>query len=193
MPRKRTKPSEDTFFNGTEHFTEGGKKTAMTLRDFWGTTYSDLNQIAPHLAEYLVLRALNLKRGEMTGYWKAHKILYRNASILIRSTTYLDESPVNGEKSRNFRCIDIRNREVDLYVICECSSEVAKEMLNLDNWDFFVTPMWLIESECGKAKNIRMSRVRRTIKAVPYRCVKRTVNEQIDKLTEAKRRRESKC
>ena len=169
MPGKRTKPSEKICFNGTEHFTEGGRKTAMTFRDFWGTTYSDLNQIAPHLAEYLVLRALNLKRGEMTGYWKAHRILYRNASILIRATTYLDESPVNGEKPRNFRCIDIRNREVDLYVICECSSEASKEMLDLDNWDFFVTPMWLIESECKKAKNIRMSRVRRTIKAVPCR------------------------
>ena len=170
---------ERRVFTGNEHFLVSGQRTEMRVLHFWQQCYSDLRDSGARLAEFLVLKALGASGSERLDYWKTYQIVYRGFDILIRMFSGLEADGRAFVHDKN-RCINISNRNVDLYIVCHCGAMTRAEVLDLDKWKFYILPIWLINAKCGKGNAMRISRLRRLIKPVEYLNIKEIVDRLID-------------
>lgn len=55
----------------------------FSVEDFWQYAYSQLDGMAETIAEFLVAKALGIKKAENVNYWTAYDMAYRNKRIKI--------------------------------------------------------------------------------------------------------------
>ena len=53
-------------------------KDLFSVEDFWQYAYSQLDGMAETIAEFLVAKALGIKKAENVNYWTAYDMAYRN-------------------------------------------------------------------------------------------------------------------
>ena len=76
------KPDEMFRFRGKDLF---------SVEDFWQYAYSQLDGMAETIAEFLVAKALDIKKAENVNYWTAYDMAYRNKRIEVKATSYVHQ------------------------------------------------------------------------------------------------------
>ena len=56
----------------------------FSVEDFWQYAYSQLDGMAETIAEFLVAKALGIKKAENVNYWTAYDMAYRNKRIKVK-------------------------------------------------------------------------------------------------------------
>ena len=176
----------DNQRSGSETFTYMGKDTDMTVLEFWSWYFSDLLDIKAKVAEYIVTKALCFEEGINTGYWTAHNIVYMGKRIELRAASYMKSDIDSKVHDEYIRHIDIRVRDTDLYVFCLLPGKSKEEAnpLIIDNWEFYIIPIWYIKSECADNKTITMSKVERMVKPTDYNDIKNVMDQNIRKMND---------
>lgn len=59
-------------------------KDLFSVEDFWQYAYSQLDGMTETIAEFLVAKALGIKKAENVNYWTAYDMAYRNKRIEVR-------------------------------------------------------------------------------------------------------------
>ena len=180
----RIKKEVSQRLNGEEEFTDHGKPLGIKTIDLWSWFFSDLHDIGSQLAEFLVSKSLKLKNPCNTGYWISHQIRYKNKLLGIREIAFLGENDEDGHPLRKTRNIDIRDRKNDIYVFClyKGNSPQTNMMMEISNWEFYVVPIWLINSACRTYNTIRLTRLQKMIKPVDYGGLKNNIDMIIQKI-----------
>lgn len=181
--------------SGKEEFSYNGKNTGLNIYEYWQWHYSDIYALHDSIAEYIVAKALGCTEPHNTGSWTLYDIEYRKLRIEVKETSYFhswqtDEEPKS--KQRNFGInkayseyqdnTSTFERQNDIYIFCLNTGETRKESnpLQLEHWEFYVVPTRVINEECGNAKTVSLSRVRKMAGNVDYIHLKEHVDEIID-------------
>lgn len=179
---------------GKESFTLNGKKQDFNVLCFWQYHFSNLWNMTDKIAEFLVAKALEGKDTYTRNheYWAVWDLNYRHIRIEIKATS--DFHTWNAEKRKKTqRVFDIHpimdrgyvpdelewtgkiRRISEVYVFCHvrCSENSydaeSADPLNLDNWDFYIIPTFIIDKCCGSNKSISLGRVRQIHGKSPFR------------------------
>jgi len=183
---------------GNEKFIFNNNELDFGISDFWIFKYSNIYNLQEVIAEFIVEKALNIEKPHNTDSWTLFDILYRNCRIEIKETSYYHPWNENGKIS-NQRCFgitkangsyennDIENkfeRQNDIYVFC-LNTGMTKETsnpMNLNNWEFYIVPTYVINEKCGNNKTISLNKVRQLTKAITYDKLKESIDNLIDNL-----------
>lgn len=181
----------DGHLIGNEVFTYNGEETDMTVLEYWRWLYSELFDLQSSIAEYIVARALDLKKAFNVGDWTLFDIEYRGKRIEVKETSYMhawqtDEEPKS--KARSFRInkaydtyqdsTSELHRQNDIYVFCLNTGETRKTSnpLQLEHWEFYIVPTSVINEKCGDANTISLSRLRKLAPVVAYPDIKARID-----------------
>lgn len=181
---------------GNEKFILNNKELDYGIIDFWIYKYSNIYNMQEVIAEFIVEKALNMEKSHNTDYWTLFDILYRNCRIEVKETSYYHPWNDNGKIS-NQRSFGIRKansnyeinegenrfeRQNDIYVFClnTGTTKESSNPMNLNNWEFYIIPTFIINEKCGNNKTITLSRVRKLTNAVTYDKIKKTIDDLID-------------
>jgi len=158
---------------GNEHFTYEDMPVGILLNDFWAWNSSDLlnNTLRGALAEFIVASAIGLDTNECREDWTAYDLLTKSGTkIEVKCSAYLqswnDERlsriqfsirPAHSWDAETDYSKEIR-RWSDLYVFCLYASKDKNESpLQLDNWEFYVLPTYVLNQKCSTQKSITLS------------------------------------
>ena len=144
------------------------KKICSGVRvvDYWAWAHSDLvdNIERGIFAEFLVHTAMN-EADTVRANWKSHYVISpEGISIEVKSSGYIqswdhDElSPI----SFSIESSDERDRQSDMYVFCihKHTEQESLNILNLEQWTFFVLPTAVLNDKVGRQKTITLSRIK---------------------------------
>lgn len=158
---------------GNEHFTYEGMPVGILLNDFWAWNSSDLlnNTLRGALAEFIVASAIGINTTKAREDWTAYDLLTDSGrKIEVKCSAYLQSW--NAEKLsrvqfsiRPARAWDAETdfsddakRWSDLYVFCLYASKDRTESpLQLEQWEFYLLPTFVLDEQCGKQKSITLS------------------------------------
>lgn len=183
--------------SGKEEFTFQSEKTGLTILDYWQWMYSDIFDLQDTLAEYIVAKALGNEEPSNTGSWTLYDIAYRGKRIEVKETSYYhswqtDEEPK--AKTRTFGITkaysnyqdntSVFERQNDVYVFCLNTGENKADSnpLQLEHWEFYVIPTFIINGKYNEQKTISLSRIRKLTEKVDYSQLKAKIDEVIDSL-----------
>lgn len=142
---------------GEETFRQGGQEIALTLRDFWQWSSSDLvdNTMRGVLAEYIVAADLGVTQRPRVG-WDAYDLeTPAGVKVEVKSAAYVQSWY---QKKHSNICFTIRptrrydggtnemdvdaKRQADVYVFCLLNEKDKSKIdpLDLDQWVFYVLP-----------------------------------------------------
>lgn len=192
----------DNHLVGNEVFSYNGNETEMTMLEYWRWHFSEIFNLQDTIAEYIVAKALGLTHAYNSGDWTLFDIEYRGARIEVKESSYMhawqtDEEPKS--KSRNFGITKAYEkykdntsslaRQNDIYVFClnTGNTREASNPLQLEHWEFYIVPTAVINEQCGDAKSISLSRLRKITNAVTYPEIMGTVDSIIDSNFKSKR------
>lgn len=182
MTVKRLNP--ETQFLGISHLTVG---------DFWKWAYSDLvtNTNRGVLAEFLVSSALGLN-DHLREEWGNYDLDYHGLKIEVKSAAYLQNWFQNkpsvigfdiSKKTPWFRETGLygkeRIRSADCYVMCFNPEKKSENfnLLNIDQWLFFVLPTTRIEKDIPEKKRISLSELEKIVgPPVPFSKLKQHID-----------------
>ena len=176
-------------YDGNEPFKEGNQDLGFNVLDFWRYAYSNLIDIEPEIAEFLVGHALGLERPTNKVYWTPFDIQYGEMKIEVKATGYTHTWTKKQSKMRRF---DIKSskegRQCDIYVFCligEYGEEPeAVDPLNLTNWKFFVVPRSVVDESCGQEKSISLDKLLALgYTPISYKKIKQTVDYLVHDIT----------
>lgn len=159
-----------------EHNTEIKGLEPNSVVDFWRWAYSDIlsNTNRAIFAEFIVgaaLGAIDKPRVE----WDAYDLYYKGKKIEVKSTGFIQSWKQNGISRPVF---DIAKKHAwnpddntyspekvrfaDCYVFCifKCKDKNCCDLLDMDNWEFFVLSREEIEMRFGDQKTVALSRLR---------------------------------
>ena len=158
---------------GNEHFTYDGMPVGMLLNDFWAWNSSDLlnNTLRGALAEFVVASAIGLDTNECREDWTAFDLKTKSGRrIEVKCSAYLQSWNVERLSRIQFSirpayAWDAENdyseeskRWSDLYVFCLYASKDRNESpLQLENWEFYVLPTYILDEKCSNQKSITLS------------------------------------
>ena len=180
---------------GNEAFTYHGEETDMTILEYWRWLYSELFDLQSSIAEYIVAKALGLKKAYNVGDWTLFDIEYRSTRIEVKETSYVHAWQTDEEPKSKTRAFGINkahdtyqdstselHRQNDIYVFCLNTGETRKTAnpLQLEHWEFYIVPTSLINEKCGDANSISLSRLRKMTPVVPYPEIKANIDAIID-------------
>lgn len=165
-----------SIYTGDEHFTSEGMPANYLLSDFWAWQASDLlnNTLRGVLAEFIVAKALGLDTSGARKDWDAYDLLADGRwRIEVKSSAYLQSWEQQGESRLQFSIRPTRAwspedgfsgealRRSDLYVFCAfaCRERSEADPLNLDQWEFYILPTFVLNESCGGQQTISMSRL----------------------------------
>ncbi len=180
---------------GKEKLIVQGKATDITLQEFWAWNFSDLlnNTMRGAYAEFLVSKALGLDVSKPRVDWGAYDITYCNLRIEVKSSAYLQAweqtkpskiqfsiapsrawSPVNGYENLSIR-------HSDVYIFCLFTARIKEtaNLLNTDEWVFYVMPTKEINKIFKETKTISLNAL---LKANPQICTFQDLQQIMDKL-----------
>lgn len=185
---------------GDEKFTFNGVSQEMSLIDFWRFRYSNIYDIQGAIAEFIVARALGITSAHNIEYWTLWDITYQDLRIEVKESSYyhpwnkdrqVSESRKFGITKANSRFAEnatghvdesfqnTLERQNDLYVFCLNTGDTLEESypLNLNHWEFYVVPTFVINETCKDNKTISLPRVKKLASAVRYDQLKGEVDK----------------
>lgn len=151
--------------------------TKDTLLDFWMWAHSDLigNAERGILAEYIVGMALNANCETRTE-WDSYDILTADGiKIEVKSSGYIQTwgqkeyskisfgiQPTFAWDSVSNTYEKIKKRQADIYVFCiyKHKDQETINPLDLNQWEFFVSPAKVLNEKIPNQKNITLSRLK---------------------------------
>lgn len=169
-----------------------------TVFDFWRWGFSDILSNAERgvFAEFLVSSALGVT-SEPRVEWDAVDLKYRGIGIEVKSSAYLQSwqqskpSAIrfdiarkrSWDASTNTTSKDLR-RSADIYAFCLFRTKDAESanVLDMDQWEFYVVSTATINDEFGEQKTVALSRVAAISNAVPYSCLRSSVDGVVSSL-----------
>ncbi|WP_195420824.1 ImmA/IrrE family metallo-endopeptidase [Faecalicatena contorta] len=158
---------------GNEHFTYEGMPVGILLNDFWAWNSSDLlnNTLRGALAEFIVASAVGIDTTKAREDWTAYDLLTESGrKIEVKCSAYLQSwnteklsrvqfsiRPARSWDAENDFSDDVK-RWSDLYVFCLYASKDRNESpLQLEQWEFFLLPTYVLDEQCGEQKSITLS------------------------------------
>jgi len=176
---------------GLEPFTFHGNETGITLNDFWSWAFSDLlnNTLRGVMAEFLVSSTLPSDKCRID--WTPYDLISPTGRrIEVKSAAYLqaweqehfskilfDISPRRSWSPETGYSAESK-RHSDLYVFCVYTAlSRDNSILNLDLWDFYVLPTWLLDEYRPTQKTISLDSL---IALTAVKCDFNTLKQQIE-------------
>jgi hypothetical protein len=172
------------FRESTDEFCLGGQATGARLDDFWRWAYSDLasNTNRGVVAEFIVAHAIGATHTPRDP-WMEYDLLSRaGTKVEVKSAAYL-QSWSDGRKSRILfsnaparqwshnpvRLVGESRRDADVYVFCLLAhlDRDTLDPLQVAQWQFFVVPTYIIDSEFPAQKSLALSSLRHLDPAQP--------------------------
>lgn len=182
---------------GKENFTHNGVSLELDVQDFWHWHFCDRFDLQDKIAEYIVAKALEKTEADNVGYWTLYDIDYRDKRIEVKETSYYHSWQADEEKKSKARVFGIGMahekykdpesklaRQSDIYVFCLNTGETKADSdpLELTHWEFYIIGTDVINRECGSAKTICLSRLKKLVEPVPFDKIKETVDQLISDL-----------
>ena len=183
---------------GKTPFTSNGEPLGFTMSDFWEYQYTNIFDMQEYIAEFLVGKALGLQKSQNTDGWTLFDMLYRNARIEVKETSYYHSwlGTITKEicKVRTFdihksHCIykDTESkllRNNDVYVFCLNKGETREESnpLCMEHWEFYVVPTSVIDETFKDQKSVSLKRIEAISKKVAFHQLKEEIDRAIDNL-----------
>jgi len=159
--------------SGEELFQENGRSVGIKLLDFWQWSSSDLlsNTLRGRLAEFLVASALGVATRPRVE-WDAIDVTSRSGvKVEVKSSAYLQSW--RGKPSRITFSIQSKRawswddnslathpaRTADVYVFCLLDHQDSEtvDVMNLNQWRFFVLATRELEAGLGQQKTISLT------------------------------------
>lgn len=158
---------------GNEHFTYEGMPAGILLNDFWAWNSSDLlnNTLRGALAEFIVASAVGIDTTKAREDWTAYDLLTDSGKkIEVKCSAYLQSwnterlsrvqfsiRPARSWDAENNFSDDVK-RWSDFYVFCLYASKDRNESpLQLEQWEFYLLPTFVLDRQCGEQKSITLS------------------------------------
>lgn len=172
-----------------------------TIKDFWQWTYSDLliSHNRSDLGLFLVANALKLTKMPRID-WGGVELRYRNKKVAVRTSGYIqswrqkrpkrvlyDIAPKKGIDAKTEDSLTFRNREAEVYIFCLLTEkDVSKiDVLNLDQWKFYVVRTSVLDEEFKEKKKIGLRPLNKMVTPVHHDKLKAILDNLIDhELTE---------
>ena len=133
--------------------------------DYWAWAHSDLvdNIERGIFAEFLVHTAMN-EADAVRSNWKSHHVISpEGISIKVKSSGYI-QSWGHDELSPIVFSIesDEGDRQSDVYVFCihKHTEQESLNILDLEQWTFFVLSTAVLNDKVGKQKTITLNRIK---------------------------------
>lgn len=180
---------------GEEQFLLHGKTVGINVYDFWRFAYSDLNaDPRDDVAEYLVSHALGIEKPINKENWTLYDISYRGKRIEVKCTGYFQtwrsDSQVSLHRVFSIRkahhpVTGILERQNDIYVFCLLLGNTREEanVLDLENWEFYIVPTSKINAACNDNKTISLSRIKNLgFEACGYEEIKSRIDTELDEM-----------
>lgn len=190
------------LLKGEEPFTNNGVPINLTIQDFWQYESSNIYNLQPRIAEFLVGKALGLEAPTNSQYWTLWDIDYvpkwldgKMVRVEVKGTSYYH--PWSENRVSELRSFDIEptnlgyetedgkqmGRNCDIYVFCLNRGFTREESnpMDVSNWEFYVAATsYLNEVVSPTQKTISLGKLRKLkgVKLVPYENLK----EEIDQL-----------
>ena len=196
---------------GKELFTMGGQPIdLLSMLDFWQFQFSNIFDLQEHIAEFLVAKALRIKKPYNRDGWTQWDINYKKTRIEVKETGYYYSWQKNKKKS-DVRTWDIhktytldekkerikigedskgnaiykQERQSDIYVFCLNTGKQKKSSnpLQLEHWEFYIIPTSTINEVCGDNKSISLSKVKKLAKqSTPFGELKSKIDQIISQI-----------
>ncbi len=155
---------------GTESFTLKNEVLPFNLNDFWSWNQSDLveNRTRGILAEFIVLKALNIK-SKIRQEWDKYDLLTDNGlKIEIKSASYLQTWEQDKFSTIQFDIkptfdneyeLSEKKRWADFYVFCLLNHKNQQTInpMDLEQWTFYVLSAKILDKEIPNQKTITLS------------------------------------
>ena len=164
------------LLTGSEEFTLHGKSTGITVLDYWAWSCSDLhdNTMRGVMAEFLVTSSFNqgiLPPSQMRVNWLPYDVTSPTGRrIEVKSAAYIQSWTPEDVFSKIIFDIGKKvawdgttyaseaKRNCDLYVFCIFTALTRDiSVLNLDYWDFYVLPTFVLNDKVPDQKRIALS------------------------------------
>ncbi|WP_169952549.1 hypothetical protein [Microbispora sp. H11081] len=163
--------------SGAEPFTRGGAAAGASLKDFWAWACSDVmsNSLRGVLAEYIVALAMDAADGVRTEWDAVDLRLPGGLDIEVKSAAYLqswsqqrpsrigfDVAPARGWDARTDSVAAVPVRPSRVYVFCllHHTDKATVDPLDLDQWEFYVTPTTTLDATLGAQTRVSLARLR---------------------------------
>lgn len=191
------------LLSGNEEFTLDEKSTGLSMLDFWKFQFSNIYNLQDVLAEFIVAKALEKNESDNDMYWTLFDISYRGKRIEVKESSYYHSYNKEGcyssqrtfgigKANSNYGDGNTENRyerQNDVYVFCLNTGYTENESnpLNLNNWQFYVVPTFVINEKCGENKTISLGRIQSLgFDAKRYDEIKGAVDLIIDTMEQSK-------
>ena len=160
---------------GNEEFTLNGCSTGITIKNFWNWAFSDLtdNTLRGIISEFLVYSSLRCSPVQIRENWLPFDVTSPSGRrIEVKSAAYIQAwTPENtfsqirfdiGKKltwdNTTATYASKPKRNCDLYVFCLFTAKTRDiPVLNLDYWDFYILPVYILEEKIPNQKSITLS------------------------------------
>ncbi len=164
-----------TILTGFEPFTFSSHPLGFSAIDFWQFQFSNIWDLQDQIAEFIVARALEIKKPHNKNGWTLWDITYKGMRVEVKETAYYHSWRTDGKVStqRSFSITKAFSRykdstsefcrQNDIYVFCLNTGKTKEESnpLDLDHWRFWVVPTETINHTCGNNKTITLSRLQK--------------------------------
>ena len=149
----------------------------FSVLDVWRYAYCQLGDDI--LAEFLVAKALGVEKAENNSYWTAYDMSYRKKRIEVKATAYVhawNKKRVSQVRtfsiapSKNDYWLDIPQpdgqvqnlqRQSEVYVFCLNANQDIEnhDILDVDQWEFYVVPTYVINEYTKKYNNPNQKKI----------------------------------
>ena len=163
-------------YDGSEAFCNYGEDLGCHLLDYWRWAYSDLfsNTSRGVIAEFIVAKALGLIK-KPRNEWAPYDLeTNEGKKIEVKSAAYIQRWHQKNHSRISFGIAEKRawnettntleaeaKRHADIYIFClfKHKDKDTADILNLDQWEFFVVPITAIE-KLGRRKSISLENLK---------------------------------
>lgn len=161
------------LLSGNEKFTYSLTPPPRTLKDFWAWNSSDLlnNTLRGALAEYIVAMALGIDFKYAREDWSEYDLVTNDGiRVEVKCSAYLQSWTQNKISDIRFGCgqsqafinqkydgISMRHSDVYVFCVFECKDIKKADVLNLDQWGFYILSTHILNEKLGSQKTISLN------------------------------------
>lgn len=185
------------LLSGNEKFTYSLTPPQKTLKDFWSWNSSDLlnNTLRGALAEYIVALALGIEFTYAREDWSEYDLLTNDGiRVEVKCSAYLQSWEQNKLSEIRFSCgpsqafmnqqydgVSIRHSDIYVFCVFECKDIKTANVLNLDQWAFYILPTNVLNEKLGLQKTISLNSL---LNLCPTKALFHEIDSTIHKLIE---------
>lgn len=155
-------------------FTDCGKDLGLTAVDYWQYQFSNIWDLYEEVAEFIVGKALGLKKPTNKNGSTLFDIEYNGKRVEVKATAYYHSWRGDNKfsEARTFSIAEtigqhderepIPVRHNDVYVFCLNTGKTEKDAdpFEMSHWEFYVVPTRVINEVCEHNKSITLGRLK---------------------------------